>query len=675
MTRCQPIKTSNFVFILFAGITIAIFAQGALTEWPLMLALIMLARILHQLVAAIYLSVPIFLLGHWGARKILRRHRVASLAWHIWFAWTSGCALLIGSGELLLICGVYDIWLWQMLAVCCNVGLVLWLYRQRWQPLRALWERVIVEARFCQRLRAALDGWHVIIGVILTAAFLHTMLPPNTRDELVYHLGIPKLWEFQHHWWMNTDNFHLLFPANLEILWGYALAVGGLFAPRMLTLIFALLTLSVMQSYLTETGAPPWIRSLSLIFWMVTPVVMVMLAINYVEWPLVFLILLGWSASRQYLATRERPYAYLTALTWSIALGGKYSVIVIVGLLSLECGYQLARVRVADVWPLLGACICAGALFVAPWLIRNYYLTGDPVFPLAPQRFLAETTAASPLHARNPAFLTNYENIPDRWRWYPPLYHMTVDRKIDHRLHLGWLFLHGSVIVGGWQFRRRLPWFTVLIASLFFAFFTPSPRIYVPLMALIWLFLPHLLAAGAQCRIARAITVGGMGLFVMSSLPLGLYFWFMTFNRAGQDYLCGMLDVNGFLQKDGLLTPVVAWVQKESPLNSRVWLWGSDRIFYFDRWVRPDASYDRPTFLRLMQTAGVAGLAREIAAAEIDYIVLDTLNCALTAGRVQTEQTTWRIAPNMQQALLHWIANNLQLILKDERFELYQVKK
>ncbi len=92
-----------------------------------MLALIMLARILHQLVAAIYLSVPIFLLGHWGARKILRRRRVASLAWNIWFAWTVGCGILIGLGELLLAGGVYYIWLWQLLAAGCNVGLALWL--------------------------------------------------------------------------------------------------------------------------------------------------------------------------------------------------------------------------------------------------------------------------------------------------------------------------------------------------------------------------------------------------------------------------------------------------------------------------------------------------------------------------------------------------------------------
>ncbi len=670
-------KRFNFILLMIAATfisSVVIYLIGFANKWPLVIPLIAVFRLLYNLAATLYFCIPIFTLGYILVFKFLRIPDEKSLAWTALFSWAFGCGLVIVIGLSLLASGLYHTLLWHFLALAVNLALLLFLFIHRSNSIDVQ-RRALDLFDFLKNVIQKMTTWDYFIFSVMLLAFLSATIPPNTRDELVYHLAIPKLWEFQHDWWMNADNIHLLFPACIEVLWGYAMAVTGLHSPSMMTLFFSGMTIGIMYKTASDFGRVRWVPGLSVVFFLVTPVIMVMAAINYVEWPLLFFLLLGWRSSRKYLATQQFEYAILTALSWGIVSGGKYSFLVIIAFLVAEWITQVYRALKGHLFPVLTVLFASFLLFSAPWLIRNYIATGDPFFPLGQGFFASERAKSIEGHSLANDPLTHYENIPGLWRLYPMLYHMTIDRKIDHRMHLGWLFLHIGVLLAGWKFRHVLPWYPILFLTAFFSFFTPSPRIYVPFLLLLWLFLPQLVQSVLHSKPSRLIAKGMMVIFALSSFPFGIYFWFMSYNRVCQDYLFGLLNEDSYVHKEGLVTPLMDWIHLNTSRDSKLWLVGSDRIFYFNRWVRPSDSYAVPAFLSIAQSEGTAGLDRNLSKDDIDFIVIDVRNCSLRNKLVKTDRREWRISDILQGQVMKWMNDRLKFISKDLRYELYLVKK
>lgn len=671
----RALKKPDIFVTIIVVLTISIFLAGFFWKWPLAIPIIAVFRFIRWSCTAIYASVPIFVLGHWLSQKVLRYSSREALMWLVLTDWTMGWAFVVIVGTLLLGLGLYSIWVWIFLALSMNLAFLIWLVTKRWQPAIYFWKDMLPGLRedFVGELADSAKGWNFLTLLILVLAFFHAMIPPNTLDELTYHLVLPRLWEFQHHWWVNTDNYHFLFPANIDIVWGYALAVGGLHLPRLIAFIFGIMTIGGMRRWLKDLRFDPWTRSISIFFFLITPLAMVMLSITYDEWPLLLFIFLGWRTSQQYVKTGNRAYVILTAITWGISLGMKYSVIPVISLLGIEWMLHiLRRLSIRQVLAASLILLIGGIVFSGPWFIRNYILTGDPFYPLGQKLpFLQSHTAAN--SSPHVDYLTRYENLTGIWNWYPWLYHTTVDRTTDHRMHPGWLLLHGTVILFGWKSWRERPWFTVFMLSIIFFYFSPSPRIYFPLMGLTWVFLPYYLKTFYQRKGLRLIISGLMLLVTFPSLSMSLHYWFMTYNRASQDYLIGLINDKAVLRKDGLLTPVMEWVQEETPQDSRIWLWCDYQTFYFDRWVRPSPAYEIPTFLNIVKTYGTGELLNEIKKDNIAYIVINTSNCPLPLKSVKTEKTKWSIPKQLREQLNLWMKHHLKLIVKDHQFELYQV--
>jgi hypothetical protein len=669
------LKKPDVFVALIIGLTLTMGVVGFLWKWPLVIPFLAIFRFLRWSLTTIYASIPVFVLGHWVARRILAYQAHDSLTWSILIDWVTGWAMMILLGIILLGLGLYSVWVWILLALGLNLAILVWLIRRRWQPIVTFWRHIlpVLQEDFVGETTGSAKVWNECILFIVFLAFLQALIPPNTRDELAYHLVMPKLWEIQHNWWMNTDNYHLVFPANIEIVWGYALAVGGLHIPRLITLMFGVMTIGGMRRWLKEQHFDSWTCGISLFFFLITPLTMVMLSINYVEWPLFLFIFLGWWTSQQYIKTGKRVYASLTAITWGISLGTKYSTLPVICLLGFEWMVAIfhhltgRHALIALLILLIG-----GFGFSGPWFMRNYWLTGDPIYPLG-NLFPFQESRMAAYSSPRVSDLTHYAKLTGFWRWNPWLYHTTIDRRSDQRMHPGWLFLQGIVLLFGWKFRRNRPWFTVVTLSLLFFYFTPSPRIYFPLMGLTWSFLPAYLRTLAQQRRLRLMVSGLMVLFAIPSLSLTIHFWFMTYNRASQDYLIGLMDDRGLLRKDKLLTPVMEWVRKETPLDSHVWVWCDDQVLYFDRWVRPSSPYDPPAFLTIASTSGTQELLHEIKKDQIEYIVVNTAKCPLPLKSVNTETISLTIPDHLQEQLHLWMNRYLTVLFRDQQFVLYKI--
>ena len=639
---------------------------GLTRHWNLALPIAGAGRFLLWILAGIYSTVPLLAIGatvvRLAGRRVFDLDRITSTA----VCWAAGWIVVVGIGLITLATGCYATLLWQLMAPVVWLCLLGWLVATRWSALRSLAE--IGRLALPDPIR--LWSWSAMLAAVAATAALHASLPPDTRDELSYHLVLPQLWAIQGDWWGPVDNFHLAFPGNCELMWGWAAAVSGPLAPRFVTLVFAALTMVLLAGWLAEQRTPLWIRDLSLVFLVVTPVALTAASICYVEWPLLFFLVLGWRLSRLSLAGARTGTMGWAAACWGLAAGIKYTAGLFVGLLALQWLSGLIRRRRPAAAIAVGLALALAVTALAgPWLVRNWIATGDPVFPLGGGFGFAHETA------QDPSVLSQYVDLEGVWRWVPWLFHATADAVGDHRLHPLWPLLHLAVLVFGWRWRHDLPWFAVLVATAALAWANPAPRIYLPLMLLVWMFLPRMLEELPGTTADRRLASITIGLMVVVSLPIALHFMFASGGRAVPDYLLGLKGERSYLAERGLIGPATEWVSQNTSPDARIWAWCEDRTLYLERWTRSDSPYGPPAFLRIVERGGAPSLDAELGRQPVEYVLLRTDRCPENWTTATFEKRSWEIGAEAASQLTEWSDIRLEEILRDDRHILYRVRR
>jgi hypothetical protein len=336
-----------------------------------------------------------------------------------------------------------------------------------------------------------------------------------------------------------------------------------------------------------------------------------------------------------------------------------------VGWLALDWLVALARLRPKLAGTAAFALVVATVVLAVPWMARNAALTADPVYPLGP---LMGMNADSD---HDPVSVSEYIGLEGPWRWMPWVYHSTVDAVTDHRLHPLWPVLLVAVLLVGWRWRRELPWLPVVGSTVMLAFFSPSPRIHLPLMLLVWLFLPRLLESLADTRSNRVVITLALGLAVVVSLPVAWHYMFVAGGPPVPNYLLGVIDTPRYLAQRGLTTPVTRWVGANVSTEARLWAWCEDRTLYFDRWTRGDSPYGPPAFLGIIADEGPQGLDRHILDQEIDFIVLRRDRCPEDWSGATFEKSSWTIDSGTKTALESWKTSRLTEVQRDNRYVLF----
>ncbi|MGD2251915.1 MAG: hypothetical protein PVF70_03255 [Anaerolineales bacterium] len=244
----------------------------------------------------------------------------------------------------------------------------------------------------------------------LALAFLSALTPPTAFDSLVYHLTGPKLYTQAHRLHHDVDLAHLGFPhwGAMQFTWGMLLAGPQL--AQLFHFTFALLTLALVPGIVNRVA--PGRGWLAAALMMVVPSAALLSSWAYVEWMTMFAGLaafrilcdqqmfalpsgaapvaaakasaadkrglLGWLDRLRSGTSRMRPAdrrAALVGVFAGLAFAAKYTT------LGLVLGLALA-VILSD-RSLRSLLIFGGAALVviAPYLLKNLLLTGNPVYP------------------------------------------------------------------------------------------------------------------------------------------------------------------------------------------------------------------------------------------------------------------------------------------------------
>jgi 4-amino-4-deoxy-L-arabinose transferase-like glycosyltransferase len=229
----------------------------------------------------------------------------------------------------------------------------------------------------------------VLVGILVIEVLL-CLTPPVSRDALIHHLAIPKLW-IRHGGVIETPwaNFSY-FPMNVDLLYLVPLLFGNDVLPALIHMLFGWGTGYLIYRYLKRRAGQIW-GMLGLLIFVSTPMVIRLSITAYVDLGMVFFTT---ASVLSYLRWRDGGYEnakwfLLSAVCMGLAAGTKYNALIswlflggaVFFLHARDTGKQVQAIR----WGVLFSLV-ALAVF-SPWLVKNLVLKGNPIYPLLDNAF------------------------------------------------------------------------------------------------------------------------------------------------------------------------------------------------------------------------------------------------------------------------------------------------
>ncbi|HSJ53237.1 MAG TPA: glycosyltransferase family 39 protein, partial [Anaerolineae bacterium] len=262
---------------------------------------------------------------------------------------------------------------WLLLGGLAFAGLPAW---------RDILRRLRSTAPFVAEGRAEkLLAGYVVLTVL--PAFLLALTPPIAWDSQVYHLTGPRLYIERGAITGGIDIPYLGFPALVDTLFGAAMLLRGPAVAKLIHFGYAVLSLLLLYAagsrYFTRRAA--WLAMAILV---AAPTITLLASWAYVD-----LAVLFYELAAVYLVARglEREAGARTRLLalagacCGLAVGVKYTALLLPAALAgaiLWYGRREGWRRALRQATVFGAVAGLGA---SPWFLRNWALTGNPIYP------------------------------------------------------------------------------------------------------------------------------------------------------------------------------------------------------------------------------------------------------------------------------------------------------
>lgn len=211
------------------------------------------------------------------------------------------------------------------------------------------------------------------------------LTPPISRDALIHHLAVPKLW-LKHGGiyeipWAN----YAYYPMNIDLLYSLCLYFKNDIAPKFIHLVFGVGTGLMIYLYLKPKFGRNW-GLLGMVIFISTPIVIWLSTTAYVDLGMTFfttgsvLAFIKWRDSEY----KNVKWFFISGLCMGFAIGSKYNALIAWFILSMLLMLSVVRDSHKQTAALgYGLLFFIITAFVAsPWYLKNYIQTGNPFYPL-----------------------------------------------------------------------------------------------------------------------------------------------------------------------------------------------------------------------------------------------------------------------------------------------------
>jgi len=443
--------------------------------------------------------------------------------------------------------------------------------------------------------------------LLLGLMFWLTWVPPHYYDSLVYHLPLAASYAREGALHTRPDLLFSHFPQNAEMLFTLSLLLGS----DILAKMFSWLATFLSVWWLLELGkreVPVPVILLACLSVCTHTAVMLLTPTAYVE---TFVMLWITAAVLSFLRWRAdadeddmpRGWLALAGVFAGLGVGTKYYAGICPGILGLYLVGRWLHSR----WPgresrltvasrardsLLFFITAAAAGL--PWLLKNLYFIGNPVFPFLYKLFPGRGTGwAQDTAARYFGVMTEYGHLEGGWLkdllQFPYLAASGSARfggGADILGSLGWGLLFITLPLAAWAAwrKRHLRWLALYCAAHWALWFSTGVvlRFLVVLVPLL-----SLLAANgvyqAWTRIgtaAKTALAGALGILLWMNLALFLYVNIVVDNFS---VLLGERSRGEFLSRKLDYYPCAARARDAVAPNARILVVGEQRGYYIEQ--------------------------------------------------------------------------------------------
>jgi len=499
-----------------------------------------------------------------------------------------------------------------------------------------------------------------ILAVLILSIAILSSVPPVSKDALVHHLAVPKL--YLKHGGMYEIPFmpFSYYPMNLDLLYLIPLYFGNDIIPKFIHFSFALLTGWLLFRYLRRRINLRF-ALFGVIFFLSIPIIVKLSITVYVDLGVIFfstaslLLLFEWIESRFKLR-----FLILSAVSCGLALGTKYNALVTFFLLTLFVPFIYARldrgVRPSFMGSVKMALIfCFVSLIIfSPWMIRNAHWKKNPIYPLYdgwfnPQKIAAEGPDSDEDDRGGGLGLFTFRHaIYGEKGWEMALLPIRIffegedgnPQYFDGRLNP---FILLFTILAFFRLRedpqniRNEKVICLAFAVLFFTFaFFSSPmrvRYISPILPpLVILSTMGVKKALDRVKAFKEPWTKGMGyglilLFVGAALAYNAHYIWDQFRYVNPfNYLNGDLSRDDYISRYRPEYPAVKYINQHLPPDSLVlFLFIGNRGYYCDKNYRPGEDLLGPVFARSHSAADILRNLEDLGVTHL-FVYFDLFN-------------------------------------------------
>jgi len=454
-------------------------------------------------------------------------------------------------------------------------------------------------------------------------------VPPVSKDALVHHLAVPKL--YLRHGGMYEIPFMSFsyYPMNVDLLYLIPLSLGNDIVPKYIHFAFAILTAYLIFSYLKRRTNKNY-AFLGVVFFLSIPIIVKLSITVYVDLGLIFFSTASLILLLKWIEDGFRPkFLLVSALFCGLAAGTKYNGLITLLLLSLFVPFVFSRYAKGAKPSFFSAAgygiffLSIALLVFSPWMIRNYLWTNNPIFPLYDQFFNPQNAIKS----QTVDLFTFRSSVYHETWWQMALLPVRVffqgqdgsPQLFDGKLNPFLLLLP---FLAFYHMREDPPILRnekkifLAFAGLFFAtaFFTSDMRMryispIIPPLVLLSVFgVKRVVVVISELRERhlRYVGLAALLLVVSFSLSLNAYYIFTQYKYVDPfSYLSSTLSRDEYIDKYRPEYPVIRYINKNlDPYDRILFLFMGKRGYYCDREYVLDMVSHRSLLRQLVKRSG-----------------------------------------------------------------------
>jgi 4-amino-4-deoxy-L-arabinose transferase-like glycosyltransferase len=521
----------------------------------------------------------------------------------------------------------------------------------------------------------------ILIGITaLALSLIESTLPVTFRDALIHHLAVPQWWVARGEIYSPDWHEWSYYPMLINLAYAGFFQRGILSGPApyhwALQLLFSLTLLlgstEVLKS--ARAGAVAFLLATTL------PILHRLAAIPLVDCGLAlycsiafFSVLMLAQADAKSSKSSKIIVALVTGIALGLALSTKYNGLPFALSLGLLILFLMARRALRETFTYVIIIAASSLIIYSPWLIRNYYLTGNPIYPLYNNLFIPAI--------ERPADLPNFKPLEQRVLIYQesaleiallPLRVFFEGKDNQPSKFDGVLspILILSLITAFILRGSRIFAFSLGLTSLYFVlavFLNPLRiRYLIPIMAPIifltsalldWLF--------KQTRVTKALSATLLAIHVV-------FFALYAGEKVDQEkllpYLRGEISNSQYLNQQVAEYPMIEYINQNISADQKIYLLFTGNRFslyhplvfsgghfsasYLLEWIRSSAKTHEP-------------LSQKLSSHQINYILADSIRSQSFVSEQlnEDESAVWT----------SFVNQHLKLIREERGYSLWQV--